>query len=85
MVLIIIVVVVVGRLYGEVDIVTCYGLDGPGFDSRQLDFLFSGFKRPGRDVDHSPPSNAEVRNELNAFFVWTGTSLSSYHHPLFII
>jgi hypothetical protein len=26
------------------------------------EFLFSGIKRPGREVDHSPPSNAEVKN-----------------------
>jgi hypothetical protein len=30
--------------------------------------ILSRVKRPGRDVDHSPPSNAEVKNE------WSSTS-----------
>ena len=41
-----------------------------------------GVKRPGRDIEHSPPSIAGVRNEcrntllpLYVFTVWTGTSL----------
>ena len=28
------------------------------------DALLSGVKRPGREADHSPPSNAERSNEL---------------------
>jgi len=27
--------------------------------------LFLGVKRPGREVDHSPPSSAEVKNAWN--------------------
>jgi hypothetical protein len=31
---------------------------------------FSGAKaQPGRDADHSPPSSAEVRNELELYFL----------------
>jgi hypothetical protein len=33
---------------------------------------FSGVKRPGREADHSPPPNAEVKNE------WSYTSLPHY-------
>jgi hypothetical protein len=46
---------------------------------------FPGVKRPGRDVDHSPPFGAEVKNEwsytstpllpLNAFTARTGKSI----------
>jgi hypothetical protein len=39
---------------------------------------FPGIKRPGCEVDHSPPSNAEIKNEwsytsapLYAFMAWT--------------
>ena len=28
-------------------------------------FYFPGVKRPGRDVNHSPPSSAEVKNDWN--------------------
>ena len=35
--------------------------------------FFPGVKRPGRDVDHVPPSSAEVKNEwrctLTAFYM----------------
>ena len=65
----------------SVDIATCYGLGGPGVESRgaifsasvetgrgtqPTRFLYSGYrvsfpgvKRPGRGVNHSPPSSAE--------------------------
>jgi len=43
---------------------------------------FPGLKRSGRDVDHSAPSSADVKNEwtftsppLHAFMVWTGATL----------
>ena len=42
--------------------------------------FFPRVKRPGRDVNHRPPSNAEVKNEwsytsppIQAFVAWTGT------------
>jgi hypothetical protein len=52
---------------------------------------------PGRfpvgEVDHSPPSNAEVKNEwsstsspLYAFMVWTGTTiLLSYQSMIYVM
>jgi hypothetical protein len=61
-----------------VDIATRYGLDGPGIESRWGEIFrtppdrpcgppgsFPGVKRPGRGVNHPPPSIAEVkgRNE----------------------
>jgi hypothetical protein len=33
-----------------------------------VDWFFSGLKRPGREADHSPPCNSEVKNE------WSYTS-----------
>ena len=40
---------------------------------------FSGVKRPGREIDHSPPSSTEVKDEWfctstlpYAFMPWTG-------------
>jgi len=68
-----------------VDIATCYGLDGPGIESRWGTRFsapvqtgpeaypasytmgtrsFLGVKRPGRGVDHPPPSNAEVTERV---------------------
>ena len=42
-----------------------------------------GLKRPGREVNHPPPSSAEVTNEwslplllLHAFMAWTGENLT---------
>jgi hypothetical protein len=32
---------------------------------RGYEDAFAGWKRPGRDVDHSPPSSAEVKNEYS--------------------
>ena len=67
------------------DIVTGYGLDGPGIESwwarvfqnssrpaleptqspvQCVLALFPGVKRPGRGVDHPPPSSAEVKEKL---------------------
>jgi len=38
---------------------------------------FRGIKRPGREIDHSPPSSAEVKNE------WSFTSsLPTYPHSV---
>jgi hypothetical protein len=64
-------------------IVTRYGLDGPGIESRsRRDSAHSsrptlgptqppmgtgsipGIKRPGRGVDHIPPSSAEVKERV---------------------
>jgi len=49
------------------------------FDRHRRSFLW--VKRPGREVDHSPPSYAEVKNEWrrasalhNSLMAWTGTS-----------
>ena len=68
----------------SVGIATCYGLDGPGIESRWgVRFSvpiqpgpgahpvsnivgtesFPRVKRPGRDVDHPPPSSAELKKE----------------------
>jgi hypothetical protein len=55
--------------------------------------LSLGVKRPGREVDHSPPSSAEVKNAWSyistpqyAFMAWcsvkgTGTPLSYFPSP----
>jgi hypothetical protein len=73
----------------SVGIVTVYGLDGPGIESRwgarfsapvqtgpeappSLPYsgyrIFPGAKvRPGRDVDPSPPSSAEVKNIVELY------------------
>ena len=69
----------------SVSITACYGLDGPGKESRWgRDFpqlfrtalgptqppiqwvlvLYRGVKRPGRGVDHPPPSSAEVKGRV---------------------
>ena len=69
----------------SVCIVTRYGLDGPGIESRwgqnvphssrqalgstqpSIQFgtgSFPGVKRPGRGVDHPPPSSAEVKERV---------------------
>jgi len=32
---------------------------------------FSGVKRPGRDVDHPPPSGAEVKERVDLYFYST--------------
>jgi len=34
-------------------------------------FYFPGVKRPGRDVNHSPPSSAEVKNDWSIISVPT--------------
>jgi hypothetical protein len=68
--------------------VTCYGLDGPGIESRRRARFsapiqtspgahpasytmgtgsFLGVKRPGRDVDHPPPSSAEVKEGVELY------------------
>jgi hypothetical protein len=62
--------------------VTRYVLDGLGFEPRwRQDFShhpdtkdtgsFSGVKRPGLGVEHSPPSNAELKEkvELDVYFL----------------
>ena len=64
-------------------IATRYGLDGPGIESRWgRDFShpsrpalgptmdigsFPGVKRPGRGVDHPPPSSAEVEGRVEQY------------------
>jgi len=61
-----------------VDTATTYGLDGPGFEFRQLQHissspkvqigsgvLFSGAERPGHEVNHPSLSSAEVKNECS--------------------
>jgi len=47
----------------------------PGFDPRTVQFVtsrytayFPGVKRPGHEIDHSPPSSAEAKNK------WSCTS-----------
>jgi len=40
----------------------------PSYSSMGIGFLFSGVKRPGRNVDHTPLSGAEIKNE------WSCTS-----------
>jgi hypothetical protein len=56
----------------SVGIATQYGLDGPGIEFRWgRDFsytmgtgYFLGVKRPGRGLDHSTPSRAEVKERV---------------------
>jgi hypothetical protein len=74
---------------GAVGIATCYGLDGPGIESRwggeifrthkdrpwgPISLLYNGcrafpgrVKRPGRGVDHPPPSSAEVKERVELY------------------
>ena len=72
----------------SVGIATCYGLEGPGIESRwgarfsapiqtgpeahpgsytMGTGSFPGVKRPGRGVDHPPPSSAEVKERLELY------------------
>ena len=72
----------------SVGIATCYGLDGPGIESRweaRFSALvqtgpavhpascamgngsFPGVKRPGRGVDHPPPSSAEIKGIVELY------------------
>jgi DNA-binding sugar fermentation-stimulating protein len=72
----------------SVGIVTCYGLDSPGIESRwgarfstsvqnghgthpasyTMDTgSFTEVKRPGRDVDHTTPSTAEVKERVKLY------------------
>ena len=71
---------------GEVDTGIRYGLDGPGIESAPVQTgpgghpasytmgtgSFPGVNRPGRGVDHPPPSSAEVkeREELYLYCTW---------------
>ena len=66
--------------YSSVGIATIYGLDGPRIESRwEGEFFqigpgptlyngnlvsFMGEKRPGRGVDHPPPSSADVKERV---------------------
>jgi hypothetical protein len=52
----------------------------PASYSVSIGDLSRGLRRPGREVDHSPPFSAEVKNECSyfhpyAFMSWTGTTL----------
>jgi hypothetical protein len=63
----------------SVGIATRYGLDGQGIESRlgawSLPSLlyngyrvsFPGVKRPGRNVNHPPPSSAEVKERIELY------------------
>ena len=72
----------------SVDIATCYGLYGPGIESRWgrhfqhssrpalgptqppiqwVPGLSWGVKRPGRGVDHPPPSSGEVEGRVELY------------------
>jgi hypothetical protein len=43
-------------------------------------FLGTWVKKPGREADHSPLSNAEIKNEWRyTFEMWTGTTVRFYH------
>jgi len=62
---------------------TRYGLDGPGIESRWgRDFphpsspalSFPAVKRPGRGVDHPPPSGAEVKGRVELYIYWPSGS-----------
>ena len=83
----------------SVCITSCYGLDGPGIESRWRFSApiqtgpgshpasktmgtgsFPGVKRPGRGVDHPPPSSTEVKGRLKQyiyFFLWAFVDCSS--------
>jgi len=67
-----------GNRSNVVDAATTYGLDGPGFESRQRQHvfsppkvqigsgaLFSGAERPGHEVNHPSLSSAEAKNECS--------------------
>jgi len=66
-----------------VGIATRYGLDDPGIESRcWQDFpnqssyttgtrSFPGVKRPGRGVDHPPPSSAGVKERVELYLYST--------------
>jgi hypothetical protein len=68
--IIIIIVVVVGRS-STVGVAILYGLDGPVIESsiqyHAYCVYFSGAKRPGRGVDHQPPSSAEVKERVQLY------------------
>jgi hypothetical protein len=62
----------------SVGIANRYGLDGPGIESRwgpgahpasytMGTGSFPGVKRPGRDVDHPPPSSARVKERVELY------------------
>jgi hypothetical protein len=76
-------------------IATRYGLDGPGIESRCGGAKFSapvqtgprahpasytiGVKRPGRGVDHQPPSSAKVKERVELYlYAPSGPSLACY-------
>jgi hypothetical protein len=66
----------------SIGIATRYGLDGPGIESRRIfrtlpdrpwahhngyGVSFPGVKRPGRGVNHPPPSSAEVKERVQLY------------------
>jgi len=62
--------------------------NGSGPTQPPYHLVISGVKWPGREIDHSPPSIAKVKNEwryiqylfpLHAFVNWTGKSLLYTH------
>ena len=67
----------------------------PGAHSASYTGVFSlGVKRPGREVDRSPPPTAEVKNKwsytptllpLYAFTTWTWNNFTFFPHPPHII
>ena len=82
--------IIVSHLFNidsSVGISTCYGLDGPGIESRwdarfsaavqtgpkthpasyTMTGLSPGVKRPVRDVDHPPPSSAEIKERVGRY------------------
>jgi hypothetical protein len=71
-----------------VGIATCYGLDGLAIESLwRQDFplpsdeyrLFPNIQPPGRDVDHPPPSSAEVNERFRAIpLLSTWAFMSTY-------
>ena len=102
-----------GTWDSSVGIATCYGLDGPGIESRwgarfsapiqtspgthpayctMGTGSFPGVKRPGRGVDHPPPSNAEVEGRVELYICspsgpsWpvTGRTLLCFTYGLYL-
>jgi hypothetical protein len=70
-------------IHYTVGIATCYGLDGPGIESRWGEIfrtcpdrrwahpasytMGAGVKRQGRCVNHPPPSSAEVKERVELY------------------
>ena len=46
---------------------------------------FPGVKRPGRDVDHPPPSGAEVKERVTLLSLWAFVDYSRVNFTLYFL